>query len=116
MIDLSQFEVWLVTGSQNLYGAEVLKKVAANSAQVGRALEGAASIPVQVLVKPVVKTPAEATALCLAANESPHCVGLITWCHTFSPSMVSSRSANRCCTCTRSTTASFRGRPSTWTS
>jgi L-arabinose isomerase len=85
-IDLSQFEVWLVTGSQNLYGAEVLKKVAANSAQVGRALEGAASIPVQVLVKPVVKTPAEATALCLAANESPHCVGLITWCHTFSPS------------------------------
>src|ERR1035437_1782048 len=85
-IDLSQFEVWLVTGSQNLYGAEVLRKVAANSAQVGRALDGAASIPVQVLVKPVVKTPAEATALCLAANESPHCVGLITWCHTFSPS------------------------------
>ena len=44
------------------------------------------SIPVQVLVKPVVKTPAEATALCQAANESPHCIGLITWCHTFSPS------------------------------
>jgi L-arabinose isomerase len=85
-IDLSQFEVWLVTGSQSLYGAEVLRKVAANSAQVGRALDGAAAIPVQVLVKPVVKTPAEATALCQAANASPHCVGLITWCHTFSPS------------------------------
>ena len=85
-IDLSQFEVWLVTGSQNLYGAEVLRKVAANSAQVGRALDGAASIPVQVLVKPVVKTPAEATALCQAANENPDCIGLITWCHTFSPS------------------------------
>src|SRR5664280_2523986 len=85
-IDLSQFEVWLVTGSQNLYGAEVLRKVAANSAQVGRALDGAPSIPVQVLVKPVVKTPAEATALCQAANESPHCIGLMTWCHTFSPS------------------------------
>jgi L-arabinose isomerase len=64
----------------------VLRKVAANSAQVGRALDGAAAIPVQVLVKPVVKTPAEATALCQAANASPHCVGLITWCHTFSPS------------------------------
>src|ERR1035441_7086490 len=85
-IDLSQFEIWLVTGSQNLYGAEVLKKVAANSAQVGRALDGAPSIPVQVLVKPVVKTPAEASALCQAANESPDCIGLITWCHTFSPS------------------------------
>jgi L-arabinose isomerase len=85
-IDLSQSEVWLATGSQNLYGAEVLRKVAANSAQVGQALDGAASIPVQVVVKPVVKTPAEATALCQAANESPHCIGLITWCHTFSPS------------------------------
>ena len=85
-IDLSQSEVWLVTGSQNLYGAETLKKVAANSAQVGRALDGAPAIPVQVLVKPVVKTPAEATALCQAANESTHCIGLITWCHTFSPS------------------------------
>jgi L-arabinose isomerase len=85
-IDLSQCEVWLATGSQNLYGAEVLRKVAANSAQIGQALDGAASIPVQVLVKPVVRTPAEATALCQAANESPHCIGLITWCHTFSPS------------------------------
>ena len=85
-IDLSHLEVWFVTGSQNLYGAEVLRKVSANSAQVGRALDGAATIPVQVLVKPVVKTPAEATALCQAVNESPHCIGLITWCHTFSPS------------------------------
>ena len=85
-IDLSQLEVWLVTGSQNLYGAEVSKKVAANAAQVGRALDGALSIPAQVLVRPVVKTPAEATALCQAANDSPHCIGLITWCHTFSPS------------------------------
>ena len=85
-IDLSHLEVWFVTGSQNLYGADVLRKVAANSAQVGRALDGAVAIPVQVLVKPVVKTPAEATALCQAVNESPHCIGLITWCHTFSPS------------------------------
>jgi L-arabinose isomerase len=85
-INLSHLEVWFVTGSQNLYGADVLRKVAANSAQVGRALDGAVAIPVQVLVKPVVKTPAEATALCQAVNESPHCIGLITWCHTFSPS------------------------------
>src|ERR1017187_2272598 len=97
-IDLSQFEVWLVTGSQNLYGAEVLKKVAANSAQVGRALDGAPSIPVQVLVKPVVKTPAErgppvpagqragARARGQPANESRDCIALITWSHPFSPS------------------------------
>jgi len=85
-VDLSQFEIWLAAGSQNLYGAEVLRKVAANAAQVGRALDTAASIPVRVVVKPVVKTPGEATALCQGANSSPHCVGLVTWCHTFSPS------------------------------
>ena len=39
-----------------------------------------------MLVKPVVKTPAEATGLCQAANDSADCIGLITWCHTFSPS------------------------------
>jgi L-arabinose isomerase len=34
----------------------------------------------------VVKSPEEATALCQAANQEPRCIGLITWCHTFSPS------------------------------
>jgi L-arabinose isomerase len=85
-IDLRQFEVWLVAGSQPLYGPETLKKVAANAQQVGRALDAAPAIPVNVLVKPVVKTPAEATALCQAANASAECIGLVTWCHTFSPS------------------------------
>jgi L-arabinose isomerase len=41
---------------------------------------------VKVRVKPVVKTPAEATAMCQAANASAECIGLVTWCHTFSPS------------------------------
>ena len=85
-IDLSQFEVWFVAGSQQLYGPEALRQVAANTAQIGRALEAAPSLPVKVLVKPVVKSPAEATALCQAANASGNCIGLITWCHTFSPS------------------------------
>jgi L-arabinose isomerase len=76
----------LVVGSQPLYGAEALKKVAANAEQVGRALDAAPAIPVKVRVKPVVKTPAEATAMCQAANASAECIGLVTWCHTFSPS------------------------------
>jgi L-arabinose isomerase len=85
-INLKQLEVWFVAGSQQLYGPEVLKQVAANAQQIGQAFDRAPSIPVQVLVKPVVKTPAEATGLCQAANDSPDCIGLITWCHTFSPS------------------------------
>ena len=36
MIDLKQYEVWFVTGSQHLYGEETLKKVAEHSGSYGR--------------------------------------------------------------------------------
>lgn len=86
MIDLKTLEVWLVTGSQHLYGPETLKQVAANAQQVAAALDAAAAFPTRVVFKPVVKTPAEVTALCQEANTAPNCIGIITWCHTFSPS------------------------------
>ena len=35
---LDRFEVWLVTGSQHLYGEEVLKQVAEQSRQVAAGL------------------------------------------------------------------------------
>ena len=60
--------------------------MAAHSQEVARTLDGAPTIPVKVVFKPVVKAPAEATALCQEANYTPNCIGLITWCHTFSPS------------------------------
>ncbi len=85
-VDLKKCEVWFVVGSQHLYGAEALKQVASHATEIARALDAARSIAVQVVVRPVVKTPAEATAICQAANTSPSCIGLITWCHTFSPS------------------------------
>jgi L-arabinose isomerase len=86
MIDLKTFEVWFVTGSQHLYGPAALKQVAANAAVVVGALDAAPAIPVKVVFKPVAKSPAEVTALMQAANLAPNCIGLITWCHTFSPS------------------------------
>ena len=86
MIDIKQLEVWLVTGSQHLYGSEALLKVFANARIVAAALDASSSIPVKVVVKPLVTTAAEATAVCREANAHPNCIGLITWCHTFSPS------------------------------
>ena len=86
MINLEQLEVWFVTGSQSLYGPETLKQVAANSQEVAGGLDHATSIPVKIVFKPVVKTPSEITSLCQEASTAPNCVGLITWCHTFSPS------------------------------
>jgi L-arabinose isomerase len=85
-MNLKQLEVWLVTGSQNLYGAKTLKQVAINSQEMAHALGVAATIPVTVVSKPVVKTAGEASGLCLEANTTTGCIGLITWCHTFSPS------------------------------
>jgi L-arabinose isomerase len=85
-MNLKQLEVWFVTGSQHLYGPETLKGVAAHSQTIARALNAASAIPVKVSFKPVLTTPDAITELCQAANNARGCIGLITWCHTFSPS------------------------------
>src|SRR5271170_1062454 len=86
MIDFKQFEFWFVTGSQHLYGPKALEKVATNARQIAGALDAAPGIPATVLFQPVIKSAEEATALCQRANGDASCAGLITWCHTFSPS------------------------------
>jgi L-arabinose isomerase len=85
MIDLTQYEIWFVTGSQHLYGPRTLEQVAANSREVAAALDASAEMPVNVVFKPVVTTPEAIRELCLAANSAKNCIGLITWMHTFSP-------------------------------
>ncbi len=85
MMDLNQFEVWFVTGSQHLYGPETLDQVAEHSRTIAQALNDAQSIPVNVVFKPVLTTPDEIVQLTLDANVTPNCVGLIIWMHTFSP-------------------------------
>jgi L-arabinose isomerase len=85
MLDLKQYEVWFVTGSQHLYGPKTLEQVAANSRGIAAALESSAHMPVRVVFKPVVTTPDAIKELCLEANSTGTCIGLITWMHTFSP-------------------------------
>ena len=41
MIDLSQYEVWFVTGSQHLYGPNTLEHVAEHSAGIAQELDRA---------------------------------------------------------------------------
>jgi len=84
-MSLKHLEAWFVTGSQHLYGEETLKQVAAHSKEIARALDNAASIPVKIIFKPVVKTPEEIVAVCKEATHTPHCIGIIAWMHTFSP-------------------------------
>ena len=85
MIDLKQYEVWFVTGSQHLYGPKTLERVAEHSREIASALDASAHIPVQVVFKPVLTTPEAIRDLCLEANSTKNCIGLITWMHTFSP-------------------------------
>jgi L-arabinose isomerase len=85
METLADREVWFVTGSQHLYGADVLRVVEDHARCIARALDEAAAIPVRVVAKPVVTTQESIREVCLAATGSPTCVGVIAWMHTFSP-------------------------------
>jgi len=85
MIDLKQYEVWFVTGSQHLYGPKTLETVAEHSREIAAALGASKHLPVQVVFKSVLTTPDAIRELCLEANSSKNCIGLITWMHTFSP-------------------------------
>jgi L-arabinose isomerase len=85
-MDLKKLEVWFITGSQHLYGEETLKKVADDSQVIVKALDKANKIPVRIIFKPVVKTPEEIFTTMQQANAAKVCIGVITWCHTFSPS------------------------------
>jgi L-arabinose isomerase len=85
---LGEYELWFVAGSQDLYGAEVLARVDAQSRAVAAALQEATAIPVRVVHRPVASTPEEIRRLCLQANAADDCVGVITWMHTFSPAKI----------------------------
>ncbi len=85
MIDLKKYEAWFITGSQHLYGEETLKQVAEHSRVIVRELNKSSNIPSKIIFKPILTTPESIYELCLEANNSEKCIGLITWMHTFSP-------------------------------
>jgi L-arabinose isomerase len=85
MIDLKKFEAWFVTGSQHLYGEKTLKKVEEHSRQVVKGIFNSKNLHVKVVFKSLVTSPDSIYKICLEANNSPKCIGLITWMHTFSP-------------------------------
>ena len=78
-------EVWFLTGSQHLYGPEVIDQVAANAADIVRALDTSAEVPVRVVAKPVLTETAAIRRALIDAESDDACVGVIAWMHTFSP-------------------------------
>ena len=79
-------ELWFVTGSQHLYGPDTLRQVGSDSQEIAAALDADPAIPAHVVFKPVLVSPESVTELVMAANNATSCIGLIVWCHTFSPS------------------------------
>jgi L-arabinose isomerase len=84
VIDYQQSDIWFLTGSQHLYGPQVLQQVEANARQIVAGLT-AAGLPLRLVVQPVLTTPDAITEICLAANSDRRCAGVVTWMHTFSP-------------------------------
>jgi L-arabinose isomerase len=82
---LSKKEVWFITGSQQLYGDEILKRVAEDSATIAGYLDKSEELITRVLFKPVLTSSESIYNIVIEANSSPDCIGLITWMHTFSP-------------------------------
>ncbi len=85
MKPLGEYEVWLVTGSQEMYGDETLRQVAANSKRIAAELDSSPALPVRVVHRPVVTSSESIATTCRDANASDTCVGVILWMHTFSP-------------------------------
>lgn len=85
MINYTNREIWLVTGSQHLYGDETLRQVAEHSQQIARALDTSSAIAVKIVWQPTVKTTDEIYQLIQKANADDQVIGLIAWMHTFSP-------------------------------
>ena len=73
---------WFITGSQFLYGEETLHQVEENSKIIVNGLK----LPFPVEYKLTIKTAEEVSKIVKEANYDDDCAGVITFCHTFSPS------------------------------
>ena len=77
-------EFWFVVGSQFLYGPEVLEIVDSRAKEIAADLTEA--LPYPLVYKVTAKTNREIADVVREANYREECAGIITWCHTFSPS------------------------------
>lgn len=77
-------EFWFVVGSQDLYGDDVLKTVASRAKEMADELSS--KLPYPLVYKVTGESSAQITKVIKEANYDDNCLGIVTWCHTFSPS------------------------------
>ena len=81
-------ELWFVTGSQHLYGPEVIDEVKKHVSEVTTALNHSEAMPVSLVAKGVLTTTDAIDRVVADANSDPNCIGIVAWMHTFSPSQM----------------------------
>ena len=77
-------EFWFLVGSQCLYGDDVLRTVDVRAREMAEYMTK--ELPFELKYKGTVKSNEEIAAVVREANYTPECAGIVTWCHTFSPS------------------------------
>ena len=75
-----------MVGSQFLYGPETLAEVERDSRIMAEGLNAGGKLPFVIKYKDTVKTSDGVVSLIKEANYDDACAGIITFCHTFSPS------------------------------
>lgn len=81
---MSKYEFWFIVGSQSLYGGEVLATVADRAAEMAEKMS--AKLPYPLVYKVTAMSNSQISDIIREANHDSRCAGIVTWCHTFSPS------------------------------
>jgi L-arabinose isomerase len=82
---LGHLEVWLATGSQEMYGPATLRQVEAHAREVAAGLDAQPDVPVHVVYRDIATSTGSIRRAALDANAADTCIGVIAWMHTFSP-------------------------------
>ncbi len=78
-------KLYFLTGSQDLYGEDVLKRVDGDGREIAAYLDSKLRPVAEVVAAGVVSDGDVAERLCSEASADGDCIGVICWMHTFSP-------------------------------
>ena len=78
-------EIWWLSGTQLLYGEQVLAQVDAHSTEMIEGINASGNVPVKIVYKGTAKATEDVEQFMKKANSDDKCAGVIVWMHTFSP-------------------------------
>ena len=79
-----EYKFWFIIGSQDLYGKEVLDTVAKRGAEMAEKMSK--KLPYKLIYKVTAMSNEQISEIIKEANYDDSCAGIVSWCHTFSPS------------------------------